>query len=117
MMEFFLLRLIAAKTIEKAVFRFFAKNQKKISSVINDYKFPPSSGEVNFAVEDVNNAIKKIESTFEGEFDKTDGLSCLQSNFWFNVRGSNTENKLRINVEADTQEILDQVLEKISSSI
>ena len=49
--------------------------------------------------------------------DSTDGLSCLHKNFWFNVRGSNTENKLRINVEADTQEILDQVLEKISSSI
>ena len=97
--------------------KMLTKNQKKISSVINDYKFPPSSGEVNFAVEDVNNAIKKIESTFEGEFDKTDGLSCLQSNFWFNVRGSNTETKLRINVEADTQEILDQVLERISSSI
>ena len=41
----------------------------------------------------------------------------MDSNFWFNIRGSNTENKLRINVEADTQEILDQVLEKISSSI
>ena len=44
-------------------------------------------------------------------------LSYFDENFWFNVRGSNTENKLRINIEADTQEILDQVLKKISSSI
>ena len=97
--------------------KMLSKNKQKISSAIDDYNFPPSSGEINFAVEDVNKSINKIESIFEGEFDKTDGLSCLDSNFWFNVRGSNTENKLRINIEADTQEILDQVLEKISSSI
>ena len=97
--------------------KMLSKNKEKISSVIDDYNFPPSSGEINFAVEDVNKSINKIESIFEGDFDKTDGLSCLDSNFWFNIRGSNTENKLRINVEADTQEILDQVLEKISSSI
>ena len=70
-----------------------------------------------FSVEDINESISKIESIFEGEFDQTDGLSCLHRNFWFNVRGSNTETKLRINVEADTQEILEQVLEKISISI
>ena len=97
--------------------KMLSKNKEKISSVIDDYNFPPSSGEINFAVEDVNKSINKIESIFEGEFDKTDGLCCLDSNIWFNIRGSNTENKLRINVEADTQEILDQVLEKISSSI
>ena len=97
--------------------KMLSENKNKISSVIDNYNFPPSSGEVNFAVEDTDSAINKIESIFEGEFDKTDGLSCLHSDFWFNVRGSNTENKLRINVEADTQEILDQVLEKISSSI
>ena len=97
--------------------KMLSENKNKISSVIDNYNFPPSSGEVNFAVEDIDSAINKIESIFEGEFDKTDGLSCLHSDFWFNVRGSNTETKLRINVEADTQEILDQVLEKISSSI
>ena len=97
--------------------KMLSENKNKISSVIDNYNFPPSSGEVNFAVEDVDSAINNIESIFEGEFDKTDGLSCLHSDFWFNVRGSNTETKLRINVEADTQEILEQVLEKISISI
>ena len=97
--------------------KMLSENKNKISSVIDSYDFPPSSGEVNFAVEDIDSAINKIGSIFEGEFDKTDGLSCLNSDFWFNVRGSNTETKLRINVEADTQEILEQVLEKISISI
>ena len=97
--------------------KMLSENKNKISSVIDNYNFPPSSGEVNFAVEDIDSAINKIESIFEGEFDKTDGLSYLHSDFWFNVRGSNTETKLRVNVEADTQEILEQVLEKISISI
>ena len=97
--------------------KLLSSNKEKLSSIIDNYNFPPSSGEINFSVEDFNESISKIESIFEGEFDQTDGLSCLHRNFWFNVRGSNTENKLRINVEADTQEILDQVLEKISSSI
>ena len=97
--------------------KLLSNNKEKLSSIIDNYNFPPSSGEINFSVEDINESISKIESIFEGEFDQTDGLSCLHRNFWFNVRGSNTENKLRINVEADTQEILDQVLEKISSSI
>ena len=97
--------------------KLLSSNKEKLSSIIDNYNFPPSSGEINFSVEDINESISKIESIFEGEFDLTDGLSCLHRNFWFNVRGSNTENKLRINVEADTQEILDQVLEIISSSI
>ena len=97
--------------------KMLSESKKNISSIIDDYSFPPSSGEVNFIVEDINSSIDEIEKIFEGDFDKTDGLSCLHNNYWFNVRGSNTETKLRINIEADTQEILDQVLEKISSSI
>ena len=97
--------------------KMLSESKKNISSIIDDYSFPPSSGEVNFVVEDINSSIDEIEKIFEGDFDKTDGLSCLHNNYWFNVRGSNTETKLRINIEADTQEILDQVLEKISSSI
>ena len=105
------------QNLEGQIQELLSSNKEKLSSIIDNYNFPPSSGEINFSVEDINESISKIESIFEGEFDQTDGLSCLHKNFWFNVRGSNTENKLRINVEAETQEILDQVLEKISSSI
>ena len=97
--------------------KMLSENNHSISSIIDKYNFPPSSGEINFVVEDIESSIDKIKNIFEGEFDFTDGLSCLNSNFWFNVRGSNTESKLRINIEADNQEILEQVLEKISSSI
>ena len=90
---------------------------EKVSSMINKYNFPPSSGEINFAVEDVDSSLEKIKSVFTGDFDELDGLSYFDENFWFNVRGSNTEPKLRVNIEATSQKILDEVLEKISTTI
>ena len=90
---------------------------EKVSSMINKYNFPPSSGEINFVVEDVKSSLEKIKTVFTGDFDELDGLSYFDENFWFNVRGSNTEPKLRVNIEATSQKILDEVLEKISTTI
>ena len=90
---------------------------EKVSSMIDKYNFPPSSGEINFEVEDVDSYLQKIKSVFTGNFDELDGLSYFDENFWFNVRGSNTEPKLRVNIEAPSQKILDEVLEKISTTI
>ena len=90
---------------------------EKVSSMIDKYNFPPSSGEINFTVKDVNISLNKIKTVFSGNFDELDGLSYFDEKFWFNVRGSNTEPKLRVNIEADSQTILDEVLEKISTNI
>ena len=90
---------------------------EKVSSMIDKYEFPPSSGEVNYVVEDVESSLEKIKAVFTGDFDELDGLSYFDENFWFNVRGSNTEPKLRVNIEASSQKILDEVLEKISTTI
>jgi len=89
----------------------------KVSTMIDKYNFPPSSGEVNFVVEDVESSLEKIKTVFTGDFDELDGLSYFDENFWFNVRGSNTEPKLRVNIEASSQKTLDEVLEKISTTI
>ena len=90
---------------------------EKVSSMLDKYNFPPSSGEVNFVVEDAESSLKRIKNVFTGDFDELDGLSYFDENFWFNVRGSNTEPKLRVNIEASSQKILDEVLEKISTTI
>lgn len=90
---------------------------KKVSSMIDEYNFPPSSGEINFTVESVDDSLEKIKTVFSGKFDELDGLSYVDENFWFNVRGSNTEPKLRVNIEASSQKMLEEVLEKISTNI
>ena len=94
-----------------------SERREKVSMMIDKYNFPPSSGEVNFVVEDIERSLEKIKNVFPGDFDELDGLSYFDENFWFNVRGSNTEPKLRVNIEAPSQKILDEVLEKISTTI
>ena len=63
----------------------------------------PSSGEINFWVADKGAVITAVRSHFEPNavsVDRTDGLSCDFDDWRFNLRASNTENLLRLNVEA-----------------
>ncbi|ASI91981.1 phosphomannomutase CpsG [Vibrio mediterranei] len=79
----------------------------------------PSSGEINAKLQDPQAAIKRVQQTFEQEalvVDYTDGLSMEFSDWRFNLRTSNTEPVVRLNVESrhntelmssKTQQILD----------
>lgn len=63
----------------------------------------PCSGEINSTVADAKAVIDNIERHFEGlsgEIDRTDGLSITFDNWRFNVRMSNTEPVVRLNVES-----------------
>jgi phosphomannomutase len=63
----------------------------------------PSSGEINYRVADVEAAIARVESALAPEAearDDTDGLGLSFGDWRFNLRGSNTEPLLRLNVEA-----------------
>ncbi len=63
----------------------------------------PSSGEINFRVADVPAAIARVRAAMEPEalsVDETDGISLAYADWRFNLRGSNTEPLLRLNVEA-----------------
>lgn len=59
------------------------------------------SGEINFKVADAAAATKDVEERFkDGQIDRTDGLSIAFDQWRFNLRSSNTEPLLRLNVEA-----------------
>ena len=63
----------------------------------------PSSGEINFTLEDPKAAIAKVRTAFEPEaisIDDMDGLSFDMGEWRFNLRSSNTEPVVRLNVEA-----------------
>ena len=47
---------------------------KKVSSMIDEYNFTPSSGEINFKVENVNTSLEKVKTVFSGTFDELEGL-------------------------------------------
>ncbi len=59
------------------------------------------SGEVNSRVDDVQSALSKVRGAFAGgQADELDGLTVSFEDWWFNLRPSNTEPLLRLNVEA-----------------
>lgn len=60
----------------------------------------PCSGEINSHVDDVKAVLAKVEAVYgHGEIDRTDGLSVEFADWRFNLRGSNTEPVIRLNVE------------------
>ena len=82
-----------------------SQSGKNLSQLVEErQRAYPASGEINRKVPDVNAAIAAIESRYAPSaavVDKTDGLSCEYASGWrFNLRGSNTEPVLRLNVEA-----------------
>jgi phosphomannomutase len=97
--------------------KILSEKNLKVSEFIDKYDFPPSSGEVNFKVESVNASLEKIKIEFGNDFNDLDGLSYQTEEYWFNVRGSNTEPKLRINIEAQSNKILDELTKKIIETI
>jgi phosphomannomutase len=63
----------------------------------------PSSGEINFRVDDVGATLARVRAALApgaAEVDEADGLSLAFGDWRFNLRGSNTEPLLRLNVEA-----------------
>ncbi len=73
-----------------------------------------SSGEINTSVEDPDAVLEKVSKAYaDADQDRTDGLTVSYPEFWFNLRPSNTEPLLRLNMEAESQEILDRELPRV----
>lgn len=64
------------------------------------------SGEINAEVKDPQGALKRVEEKFagKGRIFYLDGISFESADYWFNVRASNTEPLVRINVESGNKE-------------
>lgn len=76
------------------------------------------SGEINLGVVDKEQVLRDLADRFaDGQQDNLDGLSVHYPDWWFNARPSNTEPYLRINVEANTAEVLKAKLDEVRSSV
>ncbi|MCP5003315.1 MAG: phosphomannomutase/phosphoglucomutase [Planctomycetes bacterium] len=68
-----------------------------------------ATGEVNFMVEDKDRKIDEIAEHFkDGKIDYVDGITVRFKDWWFNVRKSNTEPYLRLNLEGKTKAIMEK---------
>jgi phosphomannomutase len=76
------------------------------------------SEEINVDVQDKEGTLKQIQKAFSTvkQLD-VDGVSVIGQDYFFNVRKSNTEDLLRINLEADSQKVFNAIKEKLTNII
>ncbi len=96
-----------------------AASKKTMGQLIKPLAKYPQSGEINFHVEDKDGALAGLRKTYTGKatFDDLDGLTADawdKLGWWMNVRKSNTEPMLRLNMEAKTQALLEQMLTEVT---
>ncbi len=96
--------------------------QKPMSELMKPMQKYAASGETNFEVLDKRMAMDQIEQTFadRADIDELDGVTVDAfdtAGWWFNVRPSNTEPLLRLNMEAKDAATLEQMFEQVKAML
>lgn len=95
-----------------------SQENKKVSDLVKELSPYAKSSEINFKIEEKEKILNKIKEKYaDGKQDFLDGITVQYDNWWFNVRLSNTEPLLRLTIEADTEELLEQKKKELSSFI
>ena len=80
------------------------QTKQTLSELIAPIKRYVASGEINSKVADTNAVFARLRENYpQAEFEELDGLTVILENWWFNVRSSNTEPLVRLNLEAEDQ--------------
>jgi phosphomannomutase len=95
-----------------------SKAERSLSQVLQPYRRYLASGEINSRVDDPQAKIEEIAAALrDGRQDRLDGLTVEFDDWWCNVRPSNTEPLLRLNLEAKTPEVLAAKTEELLALI
>lgn len=82
---------------------------RPLSELLGPFERYSDSGEINTRVDDQRGTMERVAAAFaDGEQDRLDGLTVEYGEWWFNVRASNTEPLLRLNVEATSPNLLEE---------
>jgi phosphomannomutase len=103
----------------------FGSQPGPLSTLSKRYTPYSLSGEINSTVKDIPAAYERIVAEYQNtaEFDELDGLTVTGSPradepwWWFNVRPSNTEPLLRLNVEGQTPEAMERIRDRVLALI
>lgn len=96
------------------VFELISKEGKKLSEIKKEYEKYYLSGEINSEVEDQNKKIGELKEKYsDGKQSDLDGISIEYPDWRFNVRSSNTEPLLRLNVEAKSREVMESKRDEV----
>jgi len=95
-----------------------ATEKKKISELIEPLKKYFASGEINLEVKDKDAKIKELGKKYKkGKISWLDGVRVEFEDWWFNVRPSNTEALLRLNLEAKSKKLMEEKRDEILNII
>ena len=82
---------------------------KSITELLKPLQRTSATGEINFKVADKAGLMQSLADKYRnGKQDTLDGITIQFDDYWFNVRASNTEPYLRLNLEANTPELLEK---------
>jgi len=88
--------------------------EKKMSELVGHLKKYFASGEINSKVEDKEGKTKELSERYKkGKVSWLDGVKVEFDDWWFNVRASNTEPLLRLNLEAKSKELMERKKEEV----
>jgi phosphomannomutase len=92
------------------VLELLSREGKTVSELLKPIDTRFRSGEINSRVDDIPAKLAQLEERYADaeEIDHLDGVTIQYAEWWCNVRPSNTEPLLRLNVEADTPELLER---------
>lgn len=97
------------------------EQHRPLSEMMADYQRYEASGEINFTVADAERCVDEVLKAFGNRIhsiDHLDGVTVdLGEGAWFNLRMSNTEPLLRLNVEARTTDEVDQIVGQVSDTV
>jgi phosphomannomutase len=92
-------------------------SDRTLSGLLTEYSRYSQSGEINSEVADQAATTEKIKNIYTKRpgvtFDELDGLTVVGDSWWFNLRPSNTEPLLRLNVEARSQEEMSALRDEV----
>ena len=98
--------------------RVISESGKTVREYIEPLMKYAHSGEINFDVEDKAAVFERLKSAYGDHVTQEfDGMSFDLGEWWFNVRSSNTENVVRLNLEADEDDLMKEKVGKISNVI
>jgi phosphomannomutase len=100
------------------ILNLIANKWKNISDIIIPYKKYSKIEETNFKVNNKEEIIRKLEKQYSHwKLSKIDWIKITFDDYWFCIRSSNTENLLRLNLEANTKELKESKFREISEKI